>query len=122
MRVTDRNGRKAEDVVIVRLIDIENANSHERLSETLDEKSAALAASLNEGQSRLQDTLDSRSESFLSAVSTTHDRLSETLDDRAMALAISLNESQSRLEETLTSGADAITQAVSGTHAAGRLS
>ncbi|MGO8485182.1 hypothetical protein AB9F39_39670, partial [Rhizobium leguminosarum] len=68
------------------------SGTHDRLSETLDEKATAIAASLNECQSRLQDTLESRSESFLNAVSATHDRLSESLDDRAMALAISFSE------------------------------
>ncbi|MGO8658436.1 hypothetical protein ACC771_23040, partial [Rhizobium ruizarguesonis] len=81
-----------EDTLETRSAALLNAVSgtHDRLSETLDDKAAAFATSLSEGQARIENTLETRSVALLNAVSGTHDRLSETLDEKAMALAISL--------------------------------
>ncbi|MGO8666428.1 hypothetical protein ACC805_37725, partial [Rhizobium ruizarguesonis] len=78
-----------------------------------DEKAMALAISLNETQTRIEYTLETRSAALLNAVSGTHDRLSETLDEKAMTLAISLNESKSRIEDTLEARSEAFLKAVS---------
>ncbi|MGO7675395.1 hypothetical protein ACC685_36360, partial [Rhizobium ruizarguesonis] len=57
------------------------SGTHEGLNGVLDRKAAALAASLNEGQARLEEALGHRTAAIIGAGKETHDRLTDTLDE-----------------------------------------
>ncbi len=76
----------------------------------------ALAISLNESQSRLEETLTTGADAITNAVSGTHVGLNGALDQKAADLAASLSAGQARLEEALGHRTGAIIGAVTATH------